>query len=78
MTEPRDRRKGFETVGKRLDEEAEKLIAYLNDEVVPQVRDHSSRALRIAAEKLKQFADYMDERQKSAPTESQHKDGSGI
>ena len=44
----------------RFDREAEKLITYINDEVVPAVRDHSSRGLRIAAEKLAKFADYMD------------------
>ncbi len=45
----------------RLDRESEKLIAYINDEVVPAVREHSSRGLRIAAEKLAKFADFMDQ-----------------
>ena len=44
----------------RIDRESEKLIAYLNDEVVPAVREHSSRGLRIAADKLAKFADFMD------------------
>ena len=48
----------------RLDRESEKLITYLNDEVVPAVREHSSRGLRIAAEKLAKFADYMDQQVK--------------
>jgi len=52
----------------RLDRESEKLIAYINDEVVPAVREHSSRGLRVAAEKLAKFADYMDQ-QKNAPDE---------
>jgi len=52
----------------KLDRESEKLIAYLNDEVVPAVREHSSRGLRVAAEKLAKFADYMDQ-QKEAPDE---------
>jgi hypothetical protein len=51
----------------RLDRESEKLIAYINDEVVPAVRDHSSRGLRIAAEKLAKFADYMDQQSGSNP-----------
>ena len=50
----------------RLDRESEKLITYLNDEVVPAVREHSSRGLRIAAEKLAKFADYMDEEKNSS------------
>lgn len=45
----------------RVDRESEKLIAYINDELVPAVREHSSRGLRVAAEKLAQFADYMDQ-----------------
>jgi hypothetical protein len=45
----------------RIDRESEKLIAYLNDEVVPAVLEHSSRGLRIAAEKLSKFADFMDQ-----------------
>ncbi len=56
----------------RLDRESEKLITYINDEVVPAVREHSSRGLRIAAEKLAKFADYMDqEKNSSSPDENQ-------
>lgn len=47
---------------RKLEQEGEKLIAYLNSEVVPAIRDHSSKALRIAAEKLSQFANYMDDK----------------
>ena len=46
----------------KLEQEGEKLITYLNNEVVPAIRDHSSKALRIAAEKLSQLANYMDEK----------------
>jgi hypothetical protein len=45
----------------RLEKDSAELIAYLNKEVVPAVRDQSSKALRIAAEKLHQLADFMDE-----------------
>jgi hypothetical protein len=58
----RKSRTSFEDMGRKMDEEVEKLIAYINDEVVPQVRQHSSRALRIAADKMARFADYMEER----------------
>ncbi len=47
-----------------LDKEAERLIAYLNDEVVPAVRDHSSRGLRVAARELTRFAEYLERTQK--------------
>ncbi len=46
---------------RNLEEESEKLIAYLNDEVVPAVRQGSSRALRTAAEKLSRLAEYLEQ-----------------
>jgi signal transduction histidine kinase len=45
---------------RNVEEESEKLITYLNDEVVPAIRQGSSRALRTAAEKLSQLAEYME------------------
>jgi hypothetical protein len=58
----------------RFDRESEKLIAYINDEVVPAVREHSSRGLRVAAEKLAQFADYMDKQAaKDSPPSDENK-----
>ena len=45
----------------RIEKEAEELVTYLNNEVVPTVRQHSTKALRTAAEKLARLADYMDE-----------------
>ncbi len=47
-----------------LDKDAENIISYLNDEVVPAIRSHSTEALRIAAEKLAQFADYMERKRR--------------
>lgn len=46
----------------RVEEEVKKVIAYLNDEVVPQVRQHSSQALRVAAEHLARLAEHLDKR----------------
>ena len=43
-----------------LEEETAQLISYLNNEVVPAVRQHSTKALRIASEKLSRMADYME------------------
>ena len=45
----------------RIEKEAQELITYLNDEVVPAVRQHSTKALRVAAEKMSKLADYLDE-----------------
>ncbi|MBZ5721098.1 MAG: hypothetical protein LAO03_12020 [Acidobacteriia bacterium] len=44
----------------RLEEDTAELITYLNNEVVPAVRQHSTKALRIAADKLSKLADYME------------------
>ena len=49
---------------KQIEEDAEKLIAYINNELVPQVREHSSVGLRAASKKLAQFADYLESTQK--------------
>jgi hypothetical protein len=54
-------------VTERLEKESAELIAYLNKEVVPAVRDKSSKALRVAAERLHQLADFMDESKNADP-----------
>ena len=48
-------------VTSNLEKEATELINYLNQEVVPEVRQHSTKALRIAAEKMTRLADYMEQ-----------------
>lgn len=50
----------FKDVMPRVEEEVKKVINYLNDEVVPEVRQNSSRALRSAAEQLAKLADRLD------------------
>ena len=45
----------------RVEQETAEFIKYLNDEVVPAVRQHSTKALRTAAEKLHELANYMDQ-----------------
>jgi lipid II:glycine glycyltransferase (peptidoglycan interpeptide bridge formation enzyme) len=45
----------------RLEKEIPEFIKYLNDEVVPAVRTHSTKSLRVASEKLAEFADYMEQ-----------------
>ncbi|HXZ30829.1 MAG TPA: hypothetical protein VEH30_00995 [Terriglobales bacterium] len=51
-------------VANTLEKESAELINYLNDEVVPAVRQHSTKALRIAAEKLTRLAEYMEQHRK--------------
>ncbi len=45
----------------RLEKEIPELIKYINDEVVPAVRTHSTKAMRTASQKLAEFADYMEQ-----------------
>jgi hypothetical protein len=52
------------TVGEtteRIEKEANDFIKYLNDEVVPAVRQHSTKALRVAAQKMQDLANYMEQ-----------------
>jgi hypothetical protein len=71
-------RRPFSTAGQKLDEtisdaakrieaETKHLIDYINDEVVPMVRQHSTTGLRVASDKLKEFADYMESTKKEKP-----------
>ena len=54
-----------EQAADRLEKETAEFIQYLNDEVVPAVRQHSSKALRVAAEKMSRLAEYMEQTQSS-------------
>lgn len=61
----------FENIGRKMDEhfggcsdkledDVKRVITYLNDRVVPEVRENSSKALRVAAEQLARLADHLD------------------
>jgi hypothetical protein len=52
-----------EDAAERLERETAEFVRYLNDEVVPAVRQHSTKALRIASQKLAWLADYMEQHQ---------------
>jgi len=49
-----------------LEKETASLVVYLNDEVIPAVRTHSSKALRTAAGKLSEFADFLEAQRRSS------------
>ena len=49
---------------RRIQDDLQQVIDYLDKEVVPTVRNESSRGLRIAAEKLSHLADFMDQQRK--------------
>ncbi len=60
-------RKIGETVG-QLERETQKVINYIEAEVIPSVREESTSALRSAAKKLEEFANYLDDqRRKQKP-----------
>ena len=59
--------KSVAEAAERLEKETAEFITYLNNEVVPAVRTHSTKALRVAAEKIARLADYLEE------TRTQHK-----
>ncbi|MFZ0704587.1 MAG: hypothetical protein WAM71_03215 [Candidatus Korobacteraceae bacterium] len=72
---PNDRGR-FQTAGQRLDsilgdaskqveQQTQALIDYINDEVVPLIRGNSSKGLHVAADKLKDFANYMDSKKQN-------------
>jgi hypothetical protein len=45
----------------RVEEELKKVIAYLNDQVVPQLRQDSAQALHAAADQLRKLAQQLDD-----------------
>lgn len=53
--------KGVGEAAERVEKEAAEFIKYLNDEVVPAVRQHSTKALRTAAQKMQDLANYMEQ-----------------
>jgi hypothetical protein len=50
----------FGTCSDRVEDDVKRVITYLNDKVVPEVRENSSKALRIAAEQLARLADHLE------------------
>jgi hypothetical protein len=53
-------------IAESLEKETAELVTYLNNEVVPAVRTHSSKALRTAAGKLSEFAEYLESHHKTS------------
>jgi hypothetical protein len=50
----------FGACGDKLEDDVKRVITYLNDKVVPEVRENSTKALRIAAEQLSRLADHLE------------------
>ena len=52
-------------IAETLEKETAELVTYLNDQVVPAVRSHSSKALRVASQKLSKFAEFLEKQHKN-------------
>ena len=52
---------------RRIRQDLQQVIDYLDKEVVPTVRSESSRGLRAAAEKLSKLADFIDQQWQPKP-----------
>ena len=63
--------------GARVEEDLRKLVKYINDEVVPDVRRNGSEALKAAAAELHRLAEKMDDRRKPPPPPPPPPPGSG-
>jgi hypothetical protein len=50
--------------GDRIEEEMREFVRWFNDDVVPNVRSGSGKALRVASKKLSELADYLDRNRK--------------
>lgn len=50
----------------RAEEELRRVLSYINDQVVPEVRRNGSEALRAAALELQKLAQKMDDRRAAA------------
>lgn len=53
--------------GTRVEEDLRRFVAYVNDEIVPDVRRNGSEALRSAAAELNRLAQRMDDHSRKTP-----------
>ena len=54
----------------RIEEELHRVVTYINDRVVPDIRRDGTQALRAAAEQLQKLAQRMDDRRAGTDTQS--------
>jgi len=50
---------------RRIEDELREFVRWFNNDVVPNARRDSGKALRIASEKLNEFAEYLERAGKS-------------
>jgi hypothetical protein len=75
--EPKQWEQQLRDAAVRAEEEVRRVVTYINDEVVPEVRRNGSQALRAAAVELHKLAQRMDDHKAAAsgatPPEGQPK-----
>jgi len=64
--EPRRWEKQVRDATVRVEEDLRHVVAYINDQVVPDIRRNGSEALRAASEELQKLAQRMDDRRAAA------------
>ena len=57
----------FQNTGSRVEEDLRRIMQYINNEVVPDVRRNGSSALRFASAELQKLAQRMDDRAQQTP-----------
>jgi hypothetical protein len=60
-----------------IEDELRRVITYLNDEVVPEVRQNSSDALHAAAAEMERLAQRLDDRAKRSTESATPRAGGG-
>jgi hypothetical protein len=65
--EPRGWEQQLRDAAAHAEEDLRRVVTYINDEVVPDIRRNGSQALRAAAAELHKLAQRMDERHAAAP-----------
>lgn len=63
----------FGDAGSRIEEDLRRMVQYINNEVVPEVRRNGPDVLRRAAAELEKLADRMENRAPSQPPQGEGK-----
>jgi hypothetical protein len=66
IDEPRPWEQQLREAAARAEEELRRVVTYINDEVVPDIRRNGSQALRAASAELQKLAQRMDDHRASA------------
>ena len=72
--EPKPWEQQLRDAAARAEEELRRVVTYINDEVVPDIRRNGSQALRAASDELQKLAQRMDERRNATSAEAPPRD----